>query len=26
LRAAHEFYARGLAAITPDNLVVFVIR
>jgi hypothetical protein len=26
LRAAHEFYARGLDAITPDNLVVFVIR
>ena len=26
LRAAHEFYARGLEAITPDNLVVFVIR
>ena len=26
LRAAHEFYARGLEAITADNLVVFVIR
>jgi hypothetical protein len=26
LRAAHEFYARGLEAITANNLVVFVIR
>jgi hypothetical protein len=26
LRAAHEFYTRGMDAITPDNLVVFVIR
>jgi hypothetical protein len=26
IRAAHAFYARGMTAITPENLVVFIIR
>jgi hypothetical protein len=26
IKAAHAFYARGLTEITPENLVVFVIR
>jgi hypothetical protein len=26
LEAAHEFYRRGMAEITPEQLVVFVIR
>ena len=26
LGAAHSFYQRGLAEVTPENLVVFVIR
>lgn len=26
IRAAHSFYVRGLEEITPENLVVFVIR